>query len=183
MKKSRLPFSILLGALVFFYAPLAVLSALSFNDNYGMHWTGLSLRGYEELFRNQPDLWLAFGNSLIVALSAGLAGPPQERKLRFLTRPPSRTEGAYQVNDAPMCPRYAACGGDSSTVSQTGRRAKPRCSAKHVSRLPNEPKKWNRFHPISGSARKLRNFHGKDFVSCRAESLKPTKNEVLDLNS
>ena len=73
MKKSRLPFSILLGALVFFYAPLAVLSALSFNDNYGMHWTGFSLRWYEELFRNQPDLWLAFGNSLIVALSAGLA--------------------------------------------------------------------------------------------------------------
>lgn len=65
-------FSLLIFVLVqvFFYLPLLMLMVFSFNKSKGMHWTGFSLRWYNELFCNSPQLWKATLNSVIVAISA-----------------------------------------------------------------------------------------------------------------
>ena len=55
--------------IVFLFLPLLVLIVYSFNDSTGMHWTGFSLRWYERLISSR-ELWRAFGNSLIVAVSS-----------------------------------------------------------------------------------------------------------------
>lgn len=52
---------------VFFYAPIVLLIALSFNDNENVGvWTSASTRWYSEMFRND-DVMRALRNSLIVA--------------------------------------------------------------------------------------------------------------------
>ena len=51
----------------FFYAPILLLIALSFNDNENVGvWTGASTRWYSEMFQN-ADVMRALRNSLIVA--------------------------------------------------------------------------------------------------------------------
>jgi len=67
----RFPSWILAFAIVFLYAPLAILSFYSFNAASGDAWTGFSLRWYRELFGNSPDLWRSFGNTVLIALGAG----------------------------------------------------------------------------------------------------------------
>lgn len=42
----------------------------SFNDGRTMVWKGFSWRWYESLFTNQPRLWMAVSNTLIVAFTA-----------------------------------------------------------------------------------------------------------------
>lgn len=59
--------------LFFFYAPLAMLVAFSFNDARSMNWGGASLRWYRELFLNSRGLWGACLNSVEVALGSALA--------------------------------------------------------------------------------------------------------------
>lgn len=71
--KSRFSFWIFLAAMVFFYAPLFVLTLYSFNGGRAMTWDGFSLRWYAELFGHSPDLWKSFGNSLVVALGSAFA--------------------------------------------------------------------------------------------------------------
>jgi spermidine/putrescine transport system permease protein len=56
--------------MVFFYAPLVVLVVFSFNNSKAMHWEGFSLRWYNDLFFNSRDLWKAFLNSGIIALTS-----------------------------------------------------------------------------------------------------------------
>ena len=56
--------------MVFFYAPLIVLIVYSFNNSKTMHWEGFSLRWYYELFLHSRDLWHAFGNSVVIALTS-----------------------------------------------------------------------------------------------------------------
>jgi len=58
--------------MVFFYAPLVVLIIYSFNNSKTMHWEGFSLRWYTELFFHSNDLWKAFLNSVIIALSSSI---------------------------------------------------------------------------------------------------------------
>ncbi|MCE5255333.1 MAG: ABC transporter permease, partial [Spirochaetaceae bacterium] len=60
-------------AIAFLYLPLLVLVIFSFNKSRSSEWTGLSLVWYEKLFVGSPDLWHAFSNSLIIALSSALA--------------------------------------------------------------------------------------------------------------
>jgi spermidine/putrescine transport system permease protein len=72
------PFSfsqtIFIGALVFLFLPLVVLIVYSFNASKGMGWTGFSLVWYEQLFLHSRDLWRAFWNSILIAVtSAGTA--------------------------------------------------------------------------------------------------------------
>jgi spermidine/putrescine transport system permease protein len=55
--------------LFFLFLPLLILILYSFNDSTGMNWTGFSLRWYERLLSSR-ELWRAFGNSLIVAVSS-----------------------------------------------------------------------------------------------------------------
>ena len=62
------------GAVVLFlFAPLFVLFAYSFNASKGGSWGGFSLIWYERLFLGSGDLWHAFANSLIIALTSALA--------------------------------------------------------------------------------------------------------------
>jgi len=69
----RRPFSfsqtVYLVTIVFLFLPLLVLVFYSFNDSTGMNWTGFSLRWYQRLISSR-ELWRAFSNSLIVAVSS-----------------------------------------------------------------------------------------------------------------
>ena len=56
-------------AIAFLFLPMVVLIVYSFNEGAGMHWTGFSLRWYQQMFATR-ELWRAFGNSVIIALSS-----------------------------------------------------------------------------------------------------------------
>jgi spermidine/putrescine transport system permease protein len=58
--------------MVFFYAPLVVLVVFSFNSSKTLHWEGFSLRWYNDLFFHSRDLWKAFLNSVIIALTSSV---------------------------------------------------------------------------------------------------------------
>ena len=58
--------------IVFLFLPLLVLMVFSFNDGRTMIWKGFSLQWYQSLFTNQPRLWAAVVNTLIVAFSASI---------------------------------------------------------------------------------------------------------------
>lgn len=66
---SKLIFS---AVIVFFYMPLLVLVLFSFNQSKTMLWTGFSFNWYRELFLNSPQIWNAFGNSFLIAISSAL---------------------------------------------------------------------------------------------------------------
>ena len=67
---SRFPMIVTLVALLFFYAPLLVVSVSSFNvSKYGGRWIGFSLKWYEKLFTD-GRIWEALINTLIIALIA-----------------------------------------------------------------------------------------------------------------
>ena len=68
--KGRFSLFVFTTTMVFFYAPLIVLIVYSFNNSKTMHWEGFSLRWYYELFLHSRDLWHAFGNSVIIALTS-----------------------------------------------------------------------------------------------------------------
>lgn len=62
--------SYLTAIYLFFYIPIIVLIAYSFNDTqYSLVWHGFTWRWYNELF-NDSDLWLAALNSLMLGLTA-----------------------------------------------------------------------------------------------------------------
>lgn len=54
----------------FLFLPLLVLLVYSFNASKGSSWTGFSTIWYEKLIFSSPDLWIAFRNSLIVAIGS-----------------------------------------------------------------------------------------------------------------
>ncbi len=56
--------------IVFLFAPLFVVIAYSFNESKGMRWTGVSLQWYKKLFFDSGELWRAFANSFIIAISS-----------------------------------------------------------------------------------------------------------------
>jgi spermidine/putrescine transport system permease protein len=62
--------TIFIAVIVFLFLPLFVLIMYSFNSSKGMNWTGFSFVWYEQLFLHSDDLWRAFNNSLIIALSS-----------------------------------------------------------------------------------------------------------------
>ena len=68
-------FSLTMSVLVFvfLYLPIIALIILSFNSaKQGTTWTGFTLKWYAELFRSE-DIWEAFLNTIIIALSSALA--------------------------------------------------------------------------------------------------------------
>lgn len=74
--KQRFSYSYLIGLCMvgvtyaFLYVPLIVLAVFSFNAaQFPAPWTGVTVRWYQELWQS-THLWVAFSNSLIVALSA-----------------------------------------------------------------------------------------------------------------
>jgi spermidine/putrescine transport system permease protein len=70
--RKKISFSriVFLGTIIFLFLPLLVLVLYSFNESKGMGWTRFSLVWYEKLFFNSSDLWHAFENSVIIALSS-----------------------------------------------------------------------------------------------------------------
>jgi spermidine/putrescine transport system permease protein len=56
--------------IVFLFMPLVVLLVYSFNSSKSGSWAGFSLQWYEKLFLGSGDLWMAFGNSILIALSS-----------------------------------------------------------------------------------------------------------------
>ncbi|MDR3476940.1 MAG: spermidine/putrescine ABC transporter permease PotC [Gammaproteobacteria bacterium] len=62
--------SYLTGIYLFFYIPIIVLVAYSFNDaQYSLVWHGFSMRWYHELFQD-GDLWIAVMHSLVLGVAA-----------------------------------------------------------------------------------------------------------------
>jgi spermidine/putrescine transport system permease protein len=62
--------TIFIATIVFLFLPLLVLVLYSFNSSKGMNWSGFSLVWYEQLFFHSRDLWRAFWNSALIALSS-----------------------------------------------------------------------------------------------------------------
>lgn len=56
--------------ILFLFMPLFVVVTYSFNSSRGMRWTGFSLQWYTQLFFNSSELWRAFGNSFIIAVTS-----------------------------------------------------------------------------------------------------------------
>ena len=73
MNKPRLSKSIYWATIVFLFLPLVILMVFSFNDGRTMLWKGFCLRWYQSLFTDQPRLWQAVSNTLIVAFSSSIA--------------------------------------------------------------------------------------------------------------
>ena len=72
VRASRFPLIVTVVTLVFFYAPLMIVSMASFNSSkYGGRWTGFSLKWYEKLFTD-PAIWEALLNTLVIAGTATL---------------------------------------------------------------------------------------------------------------
>ena len=62
----------LLLILIFMYAPIAVMIVFSFNESRQLgHWTGFSLKWYEQLFNNS-QIMSALMYTLVVALLAAV---------------------------------------------------------------------------------------------------------------
>lgn len=70
IRHSRFPMIVTTVTLIFFYAPLLIVSMASFNaSKYGGRWTGFSLKWYEKLFSDSA-IWEALVNTLVIALAA-----------------------------------------------------------------------------------------------------------------
>ena len=70
MKKSRFPFYMTIAILVFFYLPIVIVFAQSFNaSRFGGTWKGFTLDWYFKLFSDK-NIWHAFSNTLIIAFSS-----------------------------------------------------------------------------------------------------------------
>ncbi len=69
-KHSSFSKAVFMGTIIFLSLPLLVLVIYSFNESKSGSWTGFSLRWYVKLFTASPQLWRAFANSAIVAISS-----------------------------------------------------------------------------------------------------------------
>jgi len=70
MKKSRFPLYITIAILVFFYLPIIIVFAQSFNaSRFGGTWKGFTLDWYWKLFSDK-NIWHALTNTLIIAISS-----------------------------------------------------------------------------------------------------------------
>jgi len=68
--KRRFSFVMTLLIMIFFYLPIVMLIALSFNSaRQGVIWTGFTLKWYSVLFRDD-EIWRAFLNTAVIALTS-----------------------------------------------------------------------------------------------------------------
>jgi spermidine/putrescine transport system permease protein len=71
-KRASFSRSVFIATITFLSLPLLVLIVYSFNASKSGSWSGFSVRWYVKLFTDSPQLWHAFSNSTIVALSSAL---------------------------------------------------------------------------------------------------------------
>jgi spermidine/putrescine transport system permease protein len=70
VRRSRVPLAVTVLVLVFFYLPIVILVANSFNAaRFSSRWQGFTLSWYATLFHS-PEIWQSVRNTLIIALSA-----------------------------------------------------------------------------------------------------------------
>ena len=70
MERSRTPWVTTAAVLAFFYLPVVVLVANSFNaSRFGGGWDGFTLDWYRKLF-TQREIWMALRNTLVIAAFA-----------------------------------------------------------------------------------------------------------------
>ncbi len=73
MKRNSISFWVTLLVLIFLYLPIIVLVINSFNDSrFSSQWTEFTFKWYDKLW-DEYTVWQAFGNSLIIAISATVA--------------------------------------------------------------------------------------------------------------
>ena len=58
--------------ILFLFMPLFVVVIYSFNASKGMRWTGFSIQWYGKLFFESKQLWRAFANSFIIAITSSV---------------------------------------------------------------------------------------------------------------
>ncbi len=63
----------LLVVILFLFIPLIVVIVYSFNAGKSMRWAGFSFQWYAHLLFDSQELWRAFANSFIIAISSALA--------------------------------------------------------------------------------------------------------------
>ena len=69
MRRSRFPIVVTALVMAFFYLPILILVANSFNlARFSSRWEGFSLVWYAKLFHS-PEIWQALQNTLIIAVS------------------------------------------------------------------------------------------------------------------
>ena len=69
MRRSRFPIVVTALVMAFFYLPVLILVANSFNPaRFSSRWQGFSLVWYRRLFES-PEIWQALKNTLIIAIS------------------------------------------------------------------------------------------------------------------
>ena len=69
MKRSRFPIVVTAAVMAFFYLPILLLVANSFNPaRFSSRWQGFSLVWYARLFES-PEIWQALKNTLVIAVS------------------------------------------------------------------------------------------------------------------
>jgi len=69
VRRSRFPLAVTALVMAFFYLPILILVANSFNPaRYSSRWQGFSLVWYQRLFQ-APEIWQALRNTLIIAVS------------------------------------------------------------------------------------------------------------------
>ena len=71
-EKRRISLLFFVLVMIFFYLPIVMLVILSFNNSKNFIWTGFSLKWYIELFASSPDLWQAFGRSILIGLTSSV---------------------------------------------------------------------------------------------------------------
>ena len=70
--KRRLSLLFFVLVMIFFYMPIIMLVILSFNESKNFALKGFSLKWYVELFMDSPDLWKAFGRSILIGLTSSI---------------------------------------------------------------------------------------------------------------
>ena len=70
--KRRISLLFFVLVMIFFYLPIVMLITLSFNSSKSFSLSGFSLRWYIELFQNSPELWTAFGRSLVIGITSSI---------------------------------------------------------------------------------------------------------------
>lgn len=73
MNKPRLSKVVFWTTIVFLFLPLVALMVFSFNEGRTMVWKGFSFKWYISLFTDQPRLWAAVVNTLVVAFASSIA--------------------------------------------------------------------------------------------------------------
>jgi spermidine/putrescine transport system permease protein len=98
VKRSLTPTLVTLAVLAFFYLPIAVLVANSFNAaRFGGEWKGFTFAWYQRLW-NASEIWHALGNTLAIATVATIGATVLGTTAAFaLDRYKSRLQDAHYL--------------------------------------------------------------------------------------